>query len=184
MRWFVADQEWKEATQFYLTAWAKHQTGIQLTGLPHAFLLSLSLFFNFSLFFPKKVLPRGGPLEITKGGRGVVKIFQCTNFFSAHSSALFFFLALHEFSFQSLLAGNFFSDKFPLYNFLGVGGGGGIASKSLTYRPTYLPNHLPPFLIKMNAGRFLYESTKLLFPILFISYLSDSEPVRKIWGIS
>ena len=80
----------------------------------------------------------------------MVKIFQCTNFFSAHSSASFFFLALHEFFFQSLLAGIFFSDKFPLYNFLGVegGGGGGIASKSLTYRPTYLPNHLPPFLLK------------------------------------
>ena len=46
MRWFVADQELKEATQFCLTAYAKHQTGIQLAGIPHAFLLSISLFFN------------------------------------------------------------------------------------------------------------------------------------------
>ena len=104
----------------------------------------------------------------------MVKNFQCTNFFSGHSSAWFFFLALHEFFFQSLLAGNFFQTRFPCIIFFfggggegGGGGGGGVElprNRLLTDRPTYLPDHLPPLLIKMNAARFFYESSNLLFP--------------------
>lgn len=99
----------------------------------------------------------------------MVKNFQRTNFFSGHSSAwFFFFLALHEFFFQSLLAGNFFQTRFPYIIFLGAGGWGrGVElprNRLLTDRPTYLPDHLPPLLIKMNAARFFYESSNLLFP--------------------
>ena len=90
-------------------------------------------------FFSKKVLPRGGPLEITEGGRGGGENFSVHEcFFSSLVCMNFFFLALHEFFFQSLLAGNFFSDKFPLYNFFG-GVGGGQNCLEIAYSPTDLP---------------------------------------------
>ena len=81
-----------------------------------------------------------------------MKIFQGTIFFFQRSCPHDFFLALHEFIF------------FPYIIVFFLGGGGGIAPKTLTHRPNYLPKHLPPLLIKMKAARFFYESTKLLFP--------------------
>ena len=83
--------------------------------------------------FLKKVLLGGGSLEITGRGRGKMKIFQCTNFFQLTCLHDFFF-GLSMNSFFGATAGRFFFFR------------------QVSLACSYLPNHLPPFLIKMNAS--------------------------------
>ena len=129
-------------------------------------------YFLILVIFSKKVLPRGGPLEITKGGRGgggetfLVHEF----FFSSLVCMIFFFWLCMNCSFSHCWQEIFFQTSFPCIIFFLVcgGGGGGRNCLEIAYSPTdlptYPPDHLPPILIKMNAARFLYESSNLLFP--------------------